>query len=259
MQADRRPTAIITGAARGIGAATATALATRGYNVVLAVRDRATAGQAAEAVTRLGAAAMIEQCNVASQVEVQAMIEQTAERFGRIDVLVNNAGTIDPIAPTGETDAADWAHSIEVNLVGAYNCARSVLPHMLQAGGGTIINLSSGAAHSPLEGWSAYCSAKAGLAMFTRTLALEYKDRGIRIFGLAPGTTDTDMQATIRASGINPISRLDRNRLVPVHEPAEAIAYCCSPAANDLAGHELALNDDAFRSRIGMRLLDATG
>ena len=123
---------------------------------------------------------------------------------------------------------------------------------MIAAGGGTIVNVSSGAAIRPLEGWSAYCSGKAGLHMLTRAVALENANNGIRIFGFQPGTTDTDMQVLIRASGINQISQIPRENLTPVSHPAEAIVYLCTPAADDLNGQEFSLRDEAFRARLNL-------
>jgi NAD(P)-dependent dehydrogenase (short-subunit alcohol dehydrogenase family) len=102
------------------------------------------------------------------------MVDETEQRLGSIDILVNNAGIIEPIGTLVQSDPAAWARSIEVNLVGAYHTARATLPRMLEACKGTVINISSGAAHRPLEGWSAYCSAKAGLAMLTNAIALEH-------------------------------------------------------------------------------------
>ena len=99
---------------------------------------------------------------------------------------------------------------------------------MLERGHGDIINVSSGAALRPLEGWSAYCAGKAGLAMLTRSIDLEHRAAGIRVFGFQPGTTDTDMQVTIRASGINLISKIPREQLTPVAHPARAIVYLCT-------------------------------
>ena len=151
-----------------------------------------------------------------------------------------------------ESDPAIWARNIEINLTGAYYGIRAVLPHMIAHGGGTIINLSSGAAIRPLDGWSAYCSAKAGVHMLTRAVALENADKGIRIFGFQPGTTDTDMQVAIRASGVNAVSQIPRENLYPVSQPAAAIVYLCTPVADDLAGGEVNLRDEAFRARIGV-------
>jgi NAD(P)-dependent dehydrogenase (short-subunit alcohol dehydrogenase family) len=186
---------------------------------------------------------------------VAALVAHTKARFGRLDVLINNAGVIEPIASVGDADPAAWARNIGVNLVGAFHCIRACLEPMRAAGRGTIVNISSGAAHRPLEGWSAYCTGKAGLAMLTRSVALEHAAEGIRVFGFAPGTIDTDMQVTIRASGVNPISKIPRADLAPVDHPARAIVYLCSTDADDLAGQELSLRDADLRRRVGLDLV----
>jgi len=122
---------------------------------------------------------------------------------------------------------------------------------MLANRGGTVINISSGAAHRALEGWSAYCCAKAGLATLTTALALETTRSGVRVFGLAPGVIDTDMQVTIRASGINRVSQIPRANLAPVEHPAAAILYLCTEDADDLIGKELALLDPSSGAAFG--------
>ena len=116
----------------------------------------------------------------------------------------------------------------------------------------SYVNVSSGAASRPLEGWSAYCAGKAGLAMLTRSLHLELGERGVRAYGLRPGVVDTDMQGVIRASGVNEVSRLRREELASVEGPARAIAYLCEPAAADLAGAEVDIRDGTFRGRAGV-------
>ena len=141
--------------------------------------------------------------------------------------------------------------NIQINLVGAYNVVRAVLDGMLAAGGGTIINVSSGAAHRPLDGWSAYCAGKAGLAMVTRSLALETR-KGIRIFGFSPGTIDTDMQVKIRASGMNPISQIPRGDLAPVEHAVRGLLYLCDHASDDLIGQDVSIRDEAVRRRVGL-------
>ena len=184
--------------------------------------------------------------------QFEALVTETRARFGRLDALINNAGVIEPITSVADSDPAAWARNITINLTGAYHAIRAVLPGMQAAGGGTIVNVSSGAAIRPLEGWSAYCSAKAGLHMLTRAVALETTGRGIRVFGFQPGTTDTDMQVLIRASGVNPVSQIPREKLTPVALPAQSIVYLCTQAADDLNGQEFSLNDASFRARLGL-------
>ena len=244
--------AIVTGASRGIGAAAAFVLAKAGAAVMLVARDGPRASQLAKEIVAAGGRATAMACDVADYESVRTMVDETDQRLGGIDILVNNAGVIEPIGALVQSDPTAWRRSIEVNLVGAYHAARATLPRMLEAGKGTVINVSSGAAHRPLEGWTAYCSAKAGLAMLTSAIALECADAGVRVFGLAPGVIDTDMQAAVRASGINRISQIRQIDLAPVAHPAAAILYLCTVAADDLAGKELALNDPVFRRRIGL-------
>jgi len=244
--------AIVTGASRGIGAAAAFVLAKAGAAVMIVARDGKRVSQLAEEIVATGGRAAALACDVADYESVQKMVDETEQQLGSIDILVNNAGVIEPISALVQSDPAAWGRSIEVNLVGAYHTAHATLPRMLEAGRGTVINISSGAAHRALEGWSAYCSAKAGLAMLTSAIALECADAGVRVFGLAPGVIDTDMQAAIRASGINRISQIRQIDLAPVGHPAAAIHYLCTAAADDLVGKELALNDPDFRRRVGL-------
>ena len=241
---------IVTGASRGIGAAAAVALAHAEATVMLVARDGRLAADVAQGIIASGGRATASTCDVSDYAAVEAMVSETAGRFGRVDALINNAGVIEPIASVADSDPAEWARNIEINLVGAYHPIRAVLPRMIAAGGGTIVNVSSGAAIRPLEGWSAYCTGKAGLTMLTRSIMLEHAAQGIRVFGFQPGTTDTDMQVIIRASGINAVSKIPRENLTPVAHPAAAIVYLCTPAADDLNGQEFSLRDDPFRARL---------
>jgi 3-oxoacyl-[acyl-carrier protein] reductase len=252
MQSLAGKVAIVTGASRGIGAAAAIALGEAGASVVLAARSVAQAEANAQRIGAAGGKAAAIACDVADYDSCRRLVTETMRRFGPPDVLVNNAGVIEPIAMTGEADPTEWARSIQINLIGAYYAIRAVLPGMIERGHGDIINVSSGAAMRPLEGWGAYCAGKAGLAMLTRSIDLEHRAAGIRVFGFQPGTTDTDMQVTIRASGINMISRIPREQLTPVAHPARAIVYLCTQEADDLAGKEFSLRDDDFRRRIGL-------
>ncbi len=240
---------IVTGASRGIGSAAAAALAQAGASLVLTARDERLTEQVARSI---GGSAWARACDVSDYAAFEALVADTKARFGRLDGLINNAGVIEPIASIAQSDPAAWARNIGINLTGAYHAIRAVLPSMLEAEGGTIVNVSSGAAIRPLEGWSAYCSAKAGLHMLTRAVALETAGKGIRVFGFQPGTTDTDMQVLIRASGINQISQIPRGNLTPVAHPASAIVYLCTSAADDLNGQEFSLRDEPFRARLGL-------
>lgn len=241
--------AIVTGASRGIGEAAALALGEAGASVVLAARSGKLAEANAQRISAAGGTALAVECDISDYDACTKLVRETAIRFGPPDILVNNAGVIEPISTVADSEPAEWARSIQINLIGAYYAIRSVLPGMLERGHGDIINVSSGAAHRPLEGWSAYCSGKAGVAMLTRAIDLEHRDGGIRVFGFQPGTTDTDMQVTIRASGVNMISRIPREKLTPVALPARAIVYLCTQAADDYAGKEFSLNDEEFRRR----------
>jgi NAD(P)-dependent dehydrogenase (short-subunit alcohol dehydrogenase family) len=236
--------AFVTGGTRGIGLATVAALRRAGAEVTFTARSRDKAEAALGRLGGLGArAAVLDVTDAAGLAE--------ALRPG-FDILVNNAGVIAPIGRLAELDPADWAANIATNLVGAFAAIRAALPGMLARGGGTVVNLSSGAAHRPMEGWSAYCSGKAGLAMLTRCLHEEYAPQGLRAFGFAPGVVDTDMQGAIRASGLNPVSRLPREALAPPDEPAWAIAWLATPAADALVGQELDIRQASFRAAAGL-------
>ena len=243
---------IMTGGSRGIGAAGALAMAREGAALMITSRDAAASAKVAAEIIAAGGRAVSMASDVSDFASVTALVAKTGAELGPVDVLVNNAGVIEPIAGIAEADPAAWAQNIQINLVGAFHGVRAVLPGMIARGGGTIINISSGAAHRPLEGWSAYCTGKAGLAMMTRAIALETAEQKIRVFGFAPGTVDTEMQVQIRASGVNIISKIPRADLAPADHPARALVYLCTAAADDLAGSELSLRDDALRARVGL-------
>lgn len=243
--------ALVTGVSRGIGLAAAVALAEAGATVVGLARTDPASGEAARRLQASGRPHLLQSCDVADWPAVRDVAQAVVDRFGGVDVLVNNAGMIEPIGRLGDTDPELWHRNLAVNLGGAYNAARAALASLMERRG-TVINVSSGAAHRPAEGWSAYCSAKAGMAMLTRMLALEYGAAGLRVFGFQPGVVDTEMQVSIRASGINEVSRLRREDLARPEDPARAIVYLCSREADDLAGQELTIRDLNFRRRIGL-------
>jgi NAD(P)-dependent dehydrogenase (short-subunit alcohol dehydrogenase family) len=240
-------TALVTGGNRGIGLATVRALAAAGAQVHFTARSAANLAAAQRELGETQATG-----HLANLTDRDAMTTLLDHGF---DILINNAAVIGPIGRILDISAEDWAHNIDVNLTATFHATQRALAHMVANHGGTIINISSGAAHRPQEGWSAYCAGKAGLAMLTRSVHLEYGQHGIRIFGFAPGVVDTDMQATIRASGINPVSQLPRASLAPAHEPAQAIAWLCTPATDALAGQELDIRAPDLRAAAGLPAL----
>ncbi|SFR36239.1 SDR family oxidoreductase [Litoreibacter janthinus] len=242
-------TALITGASRGIGADTARVMAKAGANVVLLARS---ADDLKALAAEIGEKAIACPTNVASFEEWVSAVSVAMDKTGRVDVLVNNAGLIDPIGRLEDTDPEEWGRLIDVNLKGVYYGVKAVLPAMLKQGAGTILNISSGAAHNPLEGWSAYCSSKAGAAMLTRCIHKEHGDAGLRVMGLSPGTVATEMQVKIKASGINPVSELDPSVHIPADWPAKALLWMCGPDADDYLGEEISLREDSIRARVGL-------
>ncbi len=240
---------VITGASRGIGAQAARVFAQAGAQVALLARTEA-AVQALAA--EIGPQALAVACDVSDWQAVQDAVAAVLARFGRIDVWIGNAGVIDPIARLAEADVAAWGAAIDVNLKGVFYGMRAVLPVMRAQGGGTVITVSSGAATNALEGWSAYCSGKAGALMLTRAAHLEEAAHGIRVLGLSPGTVATGMQVAIKASGINPVSRLELSDHIPPEWPARALLWMCGAGADGWLGRDVPLRDEAVRRAVGL-------
>lgn len=240
---------VITGASRGIGAAAAAEFAAKGAKVALLARDGAAiAALAAD----MGPQAMAVACDVSDWASVQAAVAAVLDRWGRIDVLVNNAGVIEPIARLADADPAAWGLTQDINLKGVFHGMKAVIPTMRAKGGGTIITVSSGAATSALEGWSAYCTSKAGALMLTQAAHLEEGPNGIRVLGLSPGTVATDMQRAIKASGVNPVSQLAWEDHIPPEWPARALVWMCGAAADPWLGRDVRLRDEEVRRAVGL-------
>ncbi|MCC7319459.1 MAG: SDR family NAD(P)-dependent oxidoreductase [Rubellimicrobium sp.] len=241
---------MIAGASRGIGAATARAFAAGGARVALLARDGGAVAALAQDIGPERALPVV--CDIARPDEAAQAVSATWQAFGRLDVVVINAGVIGPIAPLATADAGEWAQAVDINLKGPFNLIRAALPPMLAQGGGTFLHLSSGAAHSPREGWSAYCASKAGALMLVRALHLEYGGQGIRALALSPGTVATDMQRAIRASGVNEVSRLPWSAHVPPEWPARALVWMAGPGGDAHRGQELSLRDAWLREAVGL-------
>ncbi|WP_289043044.1 SDR family oxidoreductase [uncultured Aliiroseovarius sp.] len=243
-------TVLITGASRGIGEAAAHIFAQAGANVVLTARGKSQIDAIAAAI---GERALSVPCDVSKWHDVKAAVDAAVAKFGTVDVLINNAGVIEPIGPMIDSDPAEWGHVIDVNLKGVYHGMRAVMPLMAAQGGGSVLTISSGAAHNALEGWAHYCASKAGVHMLTKSLHKEGAGRGIRAMGLSPGTVATQMQREIKHSGINAVAQLGWSDHIPPEWVARALLWMCTDDADGFLGEEISLRDEAIRDRAQVR------
>ena len=254
--------AIVTGGGRGIGRATALLLAQEGAHVAVLARSE---DQVRAVVHEIGAQglprALPLSVDVSQWDQVQEAVARVLEAFGRVDILINNAGIIQPVAPAHRVDPQAWAYNVDVNLKGAFFMARAVLPHMVEQKRGVIVNVSSGAAHHVITSWSAYCAAKAGLYHFTRVLAAELEGTGIRVNSVRPGVVDTEMQRIIRESrpedfgpaNLERFRRLkEEGQLLPPEYPARLIVWLCTDDAADIHGQEVDIYEPVWRERAGI-------
>ncbi|MCW1931524.1 SDR family oxidoreductase [Pararhodobacter zhoushanensis] len=242
----RGKSVLITGASRGIGAATARRFAAAGAKLGLAGRPSAEL----QAVADETGATLIP-CDVADAAQVSSAVQAMVTAHGRLDVLINNAGLIDPIALIAQADPDAWGRQIDVNLKGVFYGLHAALPVMQKQGGGTILTVGSGAAYNALEGWSGYCASKAGAIMLTKAAHLEAGAK-VRVLSLSPGTVATDMQRAIKTSGVNAVSQLDWEAHIPAEWPAEALLWMCTSDSDTYRGAEVSLRDEGIRRRLGL-------
>ncbi len=192
---------LITGAGRGIGAAIATAFAAEGADICLIARTATHIEAVAEQIRGQGRRSQALTCDVADPEQVAQVVEDSVSFLGGLDILVNNAGGGELRVRVGEDDVDRWREVIEVNLLGTYYVTRAALPALKQAGDGSIINVGSGMGHQPRSGNSSYNSAKAGVWMLTRCLAMELWEDNIRVNELVPGPVFTDLTAAVFEPG----------------------------------------------------------
>ncbi|MBN1399899.1 MAG: SDR family oxidoreductase [Anaerolineae bacterium] len=239
---------LLTGASHGIGEALAWGLAREGADLVIVSRHQREVEALATELSQLGSEVLPLAADVSQRDQVEAMVEAALGHFGRIDVLINNAGIQGPPGRAWEVDPDQWVRTIQVNLVGAFLCCRAVLPSMVARRQGTIINVSSGAGRNPMPNYSGYSASKAGVTHFTRTLAEETKALGINanaigVWGVtrlwhqvatdgAPGGPRSQGVAEMLRSGIRP-------------QPQENVAlvvFLASPAARHITGQYIEAN-----------------
>jgi NAD(P)-dependent dehydrogenase (short-subunit alcohol dehydrogenase family) len=233
--------ALITGGDSGLGAATASSLAKAGADVAITYRFKPDAANkvADEAKTFGTKIFTFRLDNISSTEEVNALFRQVDQELGGLDILVNNAGTDGLRALCADSDIAAWRQVVEIDLFGPYYCARAAVARMRKQGRGVIINTSSVHEFIPWAGYSAYTSAKAGLSMFSKTLAQEVAADGIRIIAIAPGAIKTPINANVWQ---DPKGLADLDEKIPmgrVGEPDEvghAIAFLCCDLASYITG-----------------------
>jgi 3-oxoacyl-[acyl-carrier protein] reductase len=214
---------IITGASQGIGRSIAAACARERAAVVLAARSAGTLATIAGAIRTAGGEVLAVPTDVTVETQVERLVSQTLDHYGRITGLVNSAG-VSPLAPITETSLEMWQHTLAVNTTGTFLCCRAVWDPMVEAGGGSILNISSGAGKRAHAEWVAYCASKWAVMGLTESLALEGYPVGIRVNALCPGPTDTPMREANFPGE-------DKSRLLTPVEVAEAAVFFFSSAA----------------------------
>jgi len=241
--------AIVTGGGRGFGRAIAETLAGLGASVVIASRNAPELDDVAIAIKRAGGKVLAQTADVADERQVQELVLAAERWVGPATILVNNAGTLDPIGPLAETGSAAWLRNLSINVGGTYLVTRAVLPGMLDRDYGRIVNISDGAADQASAGWSAYCAAKAAVDQLTRVLALELEGSGVTVAAFHPGHIDTPMEERIRQATPEALPRVEefreahRDGLVQdPRDPARVVGYLCLPST-ERSGAILAMSD----------------
>jgi NAD(P)-dependent dehydrogenase (short-subunit alcohol dehydrogenase family) len=239
-------TAVITGAASGIGRATALAFADAGARVLGSDVDVAGGEETVAAARAAGGAIHFVRCDVRSGADVEAMVAQAIARFGRLDCAVNNAGIEGPLAPIGDTTEEAAARVLDVNLMGVWRCLHAELPRMVAQGSGAIVNTASVAGLVGAGGLAPYVASKHGVIGLTRTAALEYAAHGIRVNAVCPGLIQTPMVDRLETASPGVTAALlavkPMGRCGSPAEVAAAIVWLCSDAASFTTGHALTVD-----------------
>lgn len=235
--------ALVTGAGSGMGLATAKAFAEAGAAVVLADVHEETARAAAEELAAAGHQVLAIACDVADEDQVRAMIAQTVATFGRLDMAFNNAGVMGKPVDTADVPAAEWDRIQGINLRGVWLCLKYELQQMESQGSGVVVNCSSTGGYVATPGISSYIASKHGVIGLTKTAAIEYAPKGIRINAVSPGAIQTPLvDAMMNGEKFKKedfVQMIPLGRLGKAEEIADAVLWLCSPGASYLIGHAL--------------------
>jgi NAD(P)-dependent dehydrogenase (short-subunit alcohol dehydrogenase family) len=237
---------LVTGAASGMGLATAQAFAEAGADIVLADFKEEAVKAAAQKLVAAGHKAIAVGCDVSDEAQVAAMVDRTVAEFGRLDAAFNNAGVMARIAPIADSSREDWDRVIGINLRGVWSCMKYELRQMERQGSGAIVNNASVGALTGNPGIASYIASKHGVVGLTRTAALEYVKRGIRVNAVNPGLIDTQIARDVVNGDVQAYAELAKD--VPIgragqpEEIASVVLWLCSPGASYVVGHALTVD-----------------
>lgn len=237
-------TAIVTGGGTGIGRATALALAREGARVVVANRSAESGQASVSAIQEMGGEALFVQTDVSKDADVRALVDATLGRFGKLDLLINNAAILGDLTLTAESTEENWDRVLDINLKGPWLCMKHAIPHMVAQKSGIVVNVASAAAIRSFSALAIYSASKAGLTALSRVAAVEYARMGLQIKSVCVGAVRTPMTESNRSTpegeaflaGMHPV-----NRIAEPEEIANAIVWLCSDEASFMIGPTLTI------------------